>query len=128
MIHLGKTQPKICILSLWTCFLTAGEDHEWNGTCREKEEFVKRAFPFNRITQKKDTRKIYGGDIYFYLNPFLPNLSFWSSWKRQKIFGTTRKKPLVFWRFQGDPNGKLGRKGLTNLSSDFHDGGKRSNE
>ena len=39
------------------------------------------------------------------INPFFPNLLFWSLWNI--------RKPKVFWFFQGDQKRMLGRKGLT---------------
>ena len=38
------------------------------------------------------------------INPFLPNLLFWSLWNI--------RKPKFFWFFQGDQKRMLGRKGL----------------
>ena len=42
------------------------------------------------------------------INPFLPNLLFWSLWNI--------RKPKFFWFFQGDQTRMLGRKGLTTES------------
>ena len=42
------------------------------------------------------------------INPFLPNLLFWSLWNI--------RKPKFFWFFQGDQKRMLGRKGLTTES------------
>ena len=40
-------------------------------------------------------------ETFWLLNPFLPSVPFWSPWKT-----------LVFWCFQGDQKGTLGRNGL----------------
>ena len=51
---------------------------------------------------EKLRRKMRTAIVSYLLNPFLPNVPFWSPWKHQKTFG--------FLMFSGGSKGNIGKK------------------